>query len=93
MVLVSGINGGYGSGISGGYGSGISGSGSTQAIVEDECDETDECAEVMTMDEDEGDSITDTIAYTAISCSLLCMNNVTTNPLHQVHYQTSYILL
>ena len=86
MVLVSGI--------SGGYGSGISESGSTQAMVEDEwSDETDECAEVMTMDEDEGDSITDTIAYTAISCSLLCMNNVTTNPLHQVHYQTSYVLL
>ena len=82
LSIYSGIGGGYGSGVHSGSGSGSGVQGMDEGDVWS--DETDQCAEVMTLDDDEGDSITDSIAFTAISCTLLCMDNVTNNPSHQV---------
>ena len=45
-----------------------------------------ECVVVLSREEDEGDDLTSSTAYTAAMCSLLCMDNVTSNPLHQVEY-------
>ena len=48
--------------------------------------EVAECVVVPPREDDEGDDLTSSTAYTAATCSLLCMDNVTSNPLHQVEY-------
>ena len=45
-----------------------------------------ECVVVLPREDDEGDDLTSSTAYTAAMCSLLCMDNVTSNSLHQVKY-------
>ena len=45
-----------------------------------------ECVVVLPREDDEGDDLTSSTAYTAAMCSLLCMDNVTSNPLHQVEH-------
>ena len=44
----------------------------------------EECAGILTSEEDEGDSITSSTAYTAVTCSLLCMDNVIKSSDYQV---------
>ena len=45
-----------------------------------------ECVVVPPREDDEGDDLTSSTADTAAMCSLLCMDNVTSNRLHQVEY-------
>ena len=53
-------------------------------MEEEEGGEEEECADALTSEEDEGDNITSSIAYTAVTCSLLCMEDVTNNSDYQV---------
>ena len=80
----------------GGSFSGGADSGSASGGGSDDMDEGDvgggggidvaECVKVLPREDDEGDDLTSSTAYTAAMCSLLCMDNVTSNPLHQVKY-------
>ena len=53
--------------------------------------EVAECVKVLSREDDEGDDLTSSTAYTAAMCSLLCMENVTSNPLHQVMYSNTIV--
>ena len=49
--------------------------------------EREECADALTSEEDEGDDITSSTAYTAVTCSLLCMEDVINSSHYQVYIQ------
>ena len=78
----------------GGFFSGSADSGSASASGSGDMYEGDvggggesevaECVVVLPREDDEGDDLTSSTAYTAAMCSLLCMDNVTSNSLHQV---------
>ena len=82
----------------GGRGSGGSASGSDREMEEEsegeneEEWEKEECADALTSEEDEGDDITSSTAYTAVTCSLLCMEDVI-NSLHYQVYQVALCVL
>ena len=70
-----------------------SGSGRSREMDEEEKEsEEEECAEALTSEEDEGEDITSSTAYTAVSCSLLCMDDVVNTSNHQV-YQVTLLLV
>ena len=53
-------------------------------MEEEEGPGEEECADALTSEEDEGDNITSSTAYTAVTCSLLCMEDITNNSDYQV---------
>ena len=74
----------------GGEGSNSSGSGSGSG-AEDMPEEEGvigfdvaECVHDLMQEESEGESLTSSTAYTAAMCSLLCLEDVTSNALYQV---------
>ena len=77
----------------GGSGGSASDSGSgTDREMEEESEggneeewEREECADTLTSEEDEGDNITSSTAYTAVTCSLLCMEDVINSSHYQVY--------
>ena len=73
-------SGGGSSGSASGSGSGDMDEGEG-VVVESE---VAECVDDLPREEDEGGDLTSSTAYTAAMCSLLCMENVTSNPLHEV---------
>jgi hypothetical protein len=76
--------GGY---LSSGSGSGFASGSASGDFDEDEVlreGEAAECVDEMPRETDEGENnMTSSTAFTAGSCSLLCMENVTSNPLHK----------
>ena len=70
----------------GGGGSGGSASGSAREMEEEsEGENEEECADALTSEKDEGDNITSSTAYTAVTCSLLCMEDVINSSHNQVY--------
>ena len=63
-----------------------SGSGTEDMPEEEDVNGSDvaECVDDLTQDESEGESLTSSTAYTAAMCSLLCLEDVTSNSLYQV---------
>ena len=51
---------------------------------EEEGGEKEVCANALTSDEGEGDDIASSTAYTSVTCSLLCMEDVFDNSEYQV---------
>ena len=52
-----------------------------------------ECVKVLSREDDEGNNLTSSTAYTTAMCRLLCMDNVTSNPLHQVSVQLRWYVV
>ena len=97
--IASGSEASYeGGGTNSGRGSGTgsaSGSGEKMTKEEEEKkvvgeEEDEECADALTTDEGEGDDITHSTAYTATTCSLLCMEYMVNNSEYEV--TNSYIV-
>ena len=79
-----GANSGSDSGSGSGSGS-ASGSGETMMEEEEEDEKVgEECADAPTTDEGEGEDITHSTAYTATTCTLLCMEYMVNNSEYEV---------
>ena len=72
---------------SGGEESGSGASGSGDDMKEGDVgteSELAECVDVLHREDDEGDQLTSSTAYTAATCSVLCMDSISINQPYQV---------